>query len=637
MQCESELADAVSIVLPTLDVDAASLADLRCALCAHLNLPPDGLEARREEIARIAQNILQSSSTPDDKTRVMQDLGPEQAQHRSGVYLATVSNVLATTREAADLRDVARMSRQEVAASFADAFDNPIRSPEKGGRPSNLTAVVRRMVVVQEFHASGLPHFHVAVQLHDRRSFMPAKKTLRLRRKIAVHFSCSHTQFWSALRYCVVPTVKKPEVDALPFPWSPSGEELDLFELAQRPFNADGWKRRREIADMAASAIGKKARFTKLDLTAIIISKNLSSKNALLEYAQTCGCEGMQQFVSQHQRRLTEYLEDAREWGKAGQEAERDRQSGWSLVCEAAARECPCGEQCGYAAAVRRIFEANISTLQESRLAVSLRNILLTGPSKTTRAPLIVGATNTGKTTLVLPFDKLFGQDRVFHKPALGSKFALRNLLRHKRFLLWDDYRPVEYAQGTVQVSTFLSLFTGQPFEVQVSQSFSDGNVDFQWREGCLMTAKAEGLWQPMGCVSAEDIRHMQSRVAVFVVNQPVACLKDIDPCEVCMSKWICAGATQHDASMLVNGMLPVADTEKTEQRGQLLAGLEDLNKIAQLPDDQLRSFSNSLVELGARHVREVIVRDWETLPGFADLLPFPKRRLLTAVSRSTQ
>ena len=632
MPSHDELENAIRNVLPTLDVDTTSLAGLRCALCAHFSLPSDGLDEMREKISQIAQSILQSNSPSDDKASVVADLGPEQAQHRSSVYLATVSNVLATTLEVADLRNVAEMSRAEVATCFRDAFDNPIRSPEKGGRPCNLAAVVRRLVVVRELHASGLPHFHVAVHLHDRRGFLPAKTTLRIRHKLAVHFSCSHTQFWSALRYCVVPTLKKPDIDASPHSWTSSSEELNLYELAQRPFNADGWKRRREGADMVASANGKKAKFTKLDLTATIIAKQLFSKNAVLEYAQTCGCEGMQQFVSQHQRKLSEFVDDAREWDAACAEAARDRQSGWTLVCEAAARTCPFGEQCGYAVAARRIFEANSHTLDETSLALNLRNILLTGPSKTTRTPLIVGATNTGKTTLILPFDTLFGQDRVFHKPALGSKFALRNILRHKRFLLWDDYRPVEYAQATVQVSTFLSLFTGQPFEVQVSQSFSDGNVDFQWRQGCLMTAKAEGLWQPMGCVSAEDIRHMQSRVNIFTANQQVPSLRDIEPCDVCMASWICAGAARHDASVLVNQMAPT-DQQVAGQR-QLLTGLEELNQVAQLPVDCFRNLSESLVALGARHVREVTVMDWEALPAFGDLLPFAKRRLLTAVRR---
>ena len=97
--------------------------------------------------------------------------------------------------------------------------------------------------------------------------------------------------------------------------------------------------------------------------------------------------------------------------------------------------------------------------------------------------PLIVGPSNTGKSTLLLPLDDLFGKKHVFHKPALRSKFALRNIMRDKRFLFWDDYRPVEYAQSTVEVSTLLSLFTGHPFEVQVSQSFNDGNPDFECRQ----------------------------------------------------------------------------------------------------------------------------------------------------------
>ncbi len=63
---------------------------------------------------------------------------------------------------------------------------------------------------------------------------------------------------------------------------------------------------------------------------------------------------------------------------------------------------------------------------------------------------------------MLLPFDKVFGFRRVMHKPALGSKYGLRNILKDKRFLFWDDYRPVQYGQDTVPVATFLSLFTGR-------------------------------------------------------------------------------------------------------------------------------------------------------------------------------
>ena len=117
---------------------------------------------------------------------------------------------------------------------------------------------------------------------------------------------------------------------------------------------------------------------------------------------------------------------------------------------------------------------------------------------------MLVGPSNTGKSTLVYPFDDLFGPKHVFHKPALGSTFALWNIIKQKRFIFWGDYRPVEFAHHqTVPVASFLSLFTGKPTEVQVSQSFNDGNADVQWRRGAVFTAKSEALWNPTHRVSA--------------------------------------------------------------------------------------------------------------------------------------
>ena len=86
----------------------------------------------------------------------------------------------------------------------------------------------------------------------------------------------------------------------------------------------------------------------------------------------------------------------------------------------------PHGHACSYNHAAAAFFAANSMSLSRVELAVALRNILVTGPAKTTRVPMIVGPTNSGKSTLVLPFDELHGFAHVFHKSALGSSFALR-------------------------------------------------------------------------------------------------------------------------------------------------------------------------------------------------------------------
>ena len=65
----------------------------------------------------------------------------------------------------------------------------------------------------------------------------------------------------------------------------------------------------------------------------------------------------------------------------------------------------------------------------------------------------------------------------------------MANLPKGKRFIIFDDYRPVEYAalprdNPTIAVTTFLAMFQQQPFDVQVSQSFNDGHPEVVWKRG---------------------------------------------------------------------------------------------------------------------------------------------------------
>ena len=157
---------------------------------------------------------------------------------------------------------------------------------------------------------------------------------------------------------------------------------------------------------------------------------------------------------------------------------------------------------------------------------------------------------------------------------------ALSNVAkRGKRFIYWDEYRPVEYAaRGTVPVGSFLSLFGGGSLEVQVSQSYHDGNAEVQWRRGAAMTAKGDGLWDPLPPlpgwmpVTREDIQHMQARAHQFNAMVPVPgnTLACVPKCRESFCRWLLAEATQF-ASRVVERplrqlpgralpLLPVAD-----------------------------------------------------------------------------
>ena len=591
--------------------------------------PADDVEAAEPEVAE--PEVAEPDPTASERMeRIIQALGSEDGGRKERVYLGTFSRVLPETRDMQGLRDVADLSRQELADCIRDSWNNPVNVG--AGRPrqvepdeAEIQEVIDKMVVVREAHASGDVHCHVALKLCKSLRFRPAKAALLQRHHLASHWSCTHTQFWSVVRYVHIPSEAKPDVDQAPFVWTREGALLDLFAESQEPFMARAWKRRREDKDKAAEAGAAKHKpFSKIDLTSIILDKGLLTKAAIMRYAQDHGTAAMQVYVHQQQRRLTEHLQDAMEWAAAREVAATERESDWQLLCRTADGDCAHGDGCGYAAAAQEAFRSNQSVMSQEGLACALRGVIMNGPSKTTPTPLIVGGTNTGKTTLVLPFDQLFGFSRVLHKPALGSKFALRNILKDKRFLLWDDFRPVEYAAETIPTATQLSLFTGLPFEVQVSQSFNDGNIDFEWRHGAVVTAKEEGLWTPRRNVTEEDIRHLQSRFLVFRCTAQVRQLRDVVPCPIHLARWVRDFAAAHDSRSVVQPLLPIARASAVG-----LSGMEVLAHEAQIPEPVAAALQAQLLELGAVDARELPAAEWATLPAWSLLKPLEQRRVL--------
>jgi len=558
--------------------------------------------------------------------------GAENEDANQYVYLATVSHILPETLAATDLCDISGLTRQEVGEMFMDALNNP-DAQSTGGRPrKDQGQRVEKIVVFKELHEDGSPHFHVCIKLCNHMRFVATKKTLRGRHKLPSHWSCSHKHFCTTVRYGYIPSEKKPTVDAEPWQWTFNGKELDLFAESQEPFNAEAHRKRREKKDKDSITKGSRTTFRKLDLNSLIISKHLHTRAALLAYVQDFGTEGMQVFMSKYQRNLNQFIEDAQEWEEAKRVATREAKTDWELVQESAEAVCPHGDACSYCKAAKAIFDANSRSVSQSKLAAALRDIIKFGPKKTNRVPFLIGPSNCGKSTLLYPFDDLFGSKHVLHKPALGSACgSLRNMTSTgKRFIFWDDFRPVEYAhEKTVPVATFLSLFIGKNAEIQVSQSFSDGNPDVQWKHGCVFTAKKLGLWNATQNVSEEDVRHLRNRVEEFEFTEVVSALHDVESCAPCMAKWIVKGAADYDLSL----GLPAPTANGSGVALAVIDGFEDIMKTARLPDEFAKACRAEIAELGAVAVQELTREDWEGLPCWTTLRLFEQRRLLKSLS----
>ena len=74
-----------------------------------------------------------------------------------------------------------------------------------GGRLATATLTVWRLVVFLEKPT----HFHIALKVTPKTRFLPLKLALRHRSGLASHWSTTHSQWWSAMRYGVFATEKK--------------------------------------------------------------------------------------------------------------------------------------------------------------------------------------------------------------------------------------------------------------------------------------------------------------------------------------------------------------------------------------------------------------------------------------------
>ena len=209
-----------------------------------------------------------------------------------------------------------------------------------------------------------------------------------------------------------------------------------------------------------------------------------------------------------------------------------------------------------------------------------------------------------------------------------------------KRFLYLDEFNPVEFAstperKPTLPKTTIKKLLAGQSLEVQVSQSFNNGNADVRWQYGAAITAKLAGLWEPTNVVSAEDIKHFQTRVYQFNVLVPIrGDLKDTPLCAASWCQWVVkdASAFANRRSSIVRAVVDQVDEDVDPTSGKV-DGFDEIMLQAAIPQPVRIGLKRDVDELGAVHIRELTEDDWKNLSSWANLRPLQQRRIMIIVT----
>ena len=341
-------------------------------------------------------------------------------------------------------------SKRQILECFLDAAAHPAYTDGKSlGRGTGVSS--DRAMVAREYHkddGSGKahPHDHIPVVGSSSFRFRPVKQALLHRHGLASHWSCTHSGYWSAVRYVHVPSAKKPmsSLDASPLLW-PDGAHPPLDQCCHEPLTAAALKRRSVQKFMAAAELGKQDKITELDVFPIVVNNGFrpgtdldDSDLKLVEFAKENCSTAMQHFLFKLDRRdqLKGLIKTIWKWETVGPSLVAACMSRMALLDAAAKSDCVCGGQ--WATQVTTSFLAN--EISPSDLCTDVYNALKVGRCETTPVLVMAGARGgEGKSLFLKGLNAVFGEDNVFHSPEPG-RFPLLDLVGVKAVFL-DDWR----------------------------------------------------------------------------------------------------------------------------------------------------------------------------------------------------
>lgn len=422
------------------------------------------------------------------KTRVagQEAVGPLDLEQELGapahrqVYLVTLPHPKQThSADGIPLAAPGAFSKQQILERFLACLREPARSDGRHlaapgpGVPVLRTGVWREL---HKQHADGSTvraHDHLPILAQKQFRYLPVKRALLQRFGLASHWSCSHTGYWSAVRYLARPSPKKPlrGLDGTPVLWAASGMHPPVDECCHEPLTAAALRKRRLDADNEAAELGKRVpKITELDVWPIVVQHGFRNtaddEHAHLEliaFAKTHCSDAMHRFLFKHRQRLPALIDDIWRWETVEETLAKARMARLRLLEEAAQTPCRC--QGEWRSTVTDAFTKNNIAVED--VCRDVYSALDEGRAERTPVIVFSGARGgEGKSFYFKPLYTCFGFEYLFTTPQKGN-FPLLDLPGKKAVFL-DDWR---FDATVLPYATQCLWFDGSAFPIAQPQN----------------------------------------------------------------------------------------------------------------------------------------------------------------------
>ena len=465
-------------------------------MSCELNLPTRRLRRKTWlgfEVVEPEALPVESGPLPHHDLRclTMDDLREEAAGSIKSVYLVT----LPALRSMSGTRGYvcpSSWSHADVLRVFRSVFQ------KEGQVALECMAVFRERHTSGEDGALGPFHWHVALKASRSFRFNPYKQALHVEHGLATHWSCSHTGYWSAVRYGFIPSPRKPQEDLDPHPqtWASSGQHLPLFEASQEPVNAAAMARRREKKVKDAAAAGKsEPRPTEMDLYAAIVKNNFrntpddnNAASRLIAHLKAYGTPGLVAFAFKNRAKLPALIDDVWSWEKVEDFLEHNGKSRLDQLYAAAAATCTCGGLW----CPRAMTALTVNGVSPEAFCQHVYTLLRDGRRADVPVLVLMGRFGgEGKSFLLAPLRSVYGPTHVQATPQRGS-FPLMGL-ENKKVALLDDWC---FDESVITLPTQLLWYEGKPFPLPRPQNSSQylGHLLYQGTAPIFVTGKEKDM-----------------------------------------------------------------------------------------------------------------------------------------------
>ena len=261
---------------------------------------------------------------------------------------------------------------------------------------------VKKMVVFREYHApdaNGVVHlhYHVALLLGQQARFMPLKRALLNKFKLASNWSCSHVGYWSTVSYGISATPHKPmrALDPAPLSWSAVGEHPPLRVAAIEATTARALDARRRHREQTAGENGKpEPRVDEIDIWPVIVQSGIRNGpdephavKKLMQYAKYHCSHKVVAWLFKNEERLQKLIDKAWGWEEVDMYLSDATKPRLQQFLEARQRACVCGGR--WLHHVRESLAMNRINVAE--LCSAVMDSLEAGRSESVQVPTLTG------------------------------------------------------------------------------------------------------------------------------------------------------------------------------------------------------------------------------------------------------